>query len=62
MLRKILVSCGIAAPVLYVVTAIIGAALRPDDYSHIVNAISELLSNGAPNKAILDILCPVARL
>lgn len=56
MLRKILVSCGIAAPVLYVVTAIIGAALRPDDYSHIVNAISELLSNGAPNKAILDIV------
>jgi hypothetical protein len=28
MLRKVLVSCGIAAPVLYVVTAIIGAACR----------------------------------
>jgi len=53
--RKILVSCGIAASVLYVITAIVGAALRPD-YSHIVNAISELLSNGAPNKAILDIV------
>ena len=56
MLRKILVSCGIAAPILYIVTAIIGAALRPDDYSHIVNAISELLSNGAPNKAVLDVV------
>jgi len=55
MLRKILISCGIAAPILYVVTAIVGAALRPD-YSHIVNAISELLSNGAPNKAILDVV------
>ena len=55
MLRKVLVSCGITAPVLYVITAIIGAALRPD-YSHIVNAISELLSNGAPNKAILDVV------
>ncbi len=55
MFRKILVSCGIAAPILYVLTAVIGAALR-NDYSHIVNAISELLSNGAPNKAVLDIV------
>jgi hypothetical protein len=56
MLRKLLIYCGLAAPVLYVFTAIIGAALRPDDYSHIVNAVSELLSNGAPNKAILDVV------
>ena len=56
MFRKFLVSCGIVAPVLYIATAIIGAALRPDDYSHIVNAISELLSNGAPNKAVLDVI------
>lgn len=55
MLRKSLIYCGIVAPVLYIVTAIVGAALRPD-YSHIVNAISELLSNGAPNKAVLDII------
>lgn len=55
MLRKILICCGIAAPVLYVITAIVGAALR-NDYSHIVNAISELISNGAPNKAILDVV------
>jgi len=55
MLRKVLIYCGIVAPVLYVITAIVGAAVR-DDYSHIVNAISELISNGAPNKAILDIV------
>ena len=55
MFRKLLLYCGFAAPVLYAVTAIVGAALRPD-YSHIVNAISELLSNGAPNKTILDVV------
>ena len=43
-------------PFYYIITAIVGAALRPNDYSHIVNAISELLSNGAPNKAILDVV------
>lgn len=55
MLRKILICCGITAPILYGMTAIIGAALRTD-YSHIVNAISELISNGAPNKAVLDVV------
>lgn len=55
MLRKILIYCGITAPILYGMTAIIGAALRTD-YSHIVNAISELISNGAPNKAVLDVV------
>ena len=55
MFRRTLLLCGIAAPVIYVITVIVGAALR-HDYSHIVNAVSELLSNGAPNKAILDII------
>ncbi len=55
MFRKFLVYCGLAAPVLYVITVIVGAAMR-NDYSHIVNAISELLSTGAPNKAVLDIV------
>jgi hypothetical protein len=55
MFRKSLVYCGIAAPILYVITVIVGAALRTD-YSHIVNAVSELLSNGAPNKAVLDVI------
>jgi hypothetical membrane protein len=55
MFRKVFIYCGIVAPVLYVITTIVGAALR-NDYSHIVNAISELISNGAPNKAILDVV------
>lgn len=55
MLRKTLLYCGVVAPILYVITAIVGAALR-NDYSHIVNAISELISNGAPNKAVLDVV------
>jgi len=55
MFRKALLYCGIAAPILYVITVIVGAAVR-SDYSHIINAISELLSNGAPNKAILDVV------
>jgi hypothetical membrane protein len=55
MLRKVLLYCGIAAPILYGLTVIVGAALR-NDYSHMVNAISELLSTGAPNKAVLDVI------
>jgi hypothetical protein len=55
MFRKVLLYCGIAAPILYVITVITGAAIR-NDYSHIVNAISELISNGAPNKAVLDVI------
>lgn len=55
MSRKTLIYCGVVAPVLYIITAIVGAALR-SDYSHTVNAISELISNGAPNKAILDVV------
>jgi len=55
MFRKFLIYCGLAAPILYVSTVIVGASLRTD-YSHIVNAISELLSTGAPNKAVLDVI------
>jgi len=55
MIRKILLYCGIAAPILYGITVIVGAAMR-NDYSHIINAISELISYGAPNKAILDVI------
>ncbi len=55
MLRKTFLYCGLVAPILYVITAIVGATLR-NDYSHIANAISELISNGAPNKAVLATL------
>ena len=55
MYRKLLLYCGIAAPILYGITVIVGAAVRRD-YSHIANAISELISSGAPNKANLDVI------
>jgi hypothetical membrane protein len=45
--------CGMIAPVLFVVTAILGGALRPG-YSHIRDTMSELFSPGSPNKALLD--------
>ena len=55
MLRKVLIYCGFVAPVMYFVTVIVGASLR-NDYSHIINAVSELISNNAPNKGILDVV------
>ncbi len=54
-MKKFLLFCGLAAVALYISTAIVGAALYPG-YSHLVNAISELLSVGAPNKAVLDVI------
>ena len=45
--------CGMIAPLLFVVTAILGGALRPG-YSHIRDTVSELFSPGSPNKALLD--------
>ena len=55
MFRKLLLYCGIAAPIVYEITVIVAAAVRRD-YSHIANAISQLISTGAPNKAILDVI------
>jgi hypothetical protein len=45
--------CGMIAPVLFILTAILGGALRPG-YSHIANTVSELFSPGSPNKPLLD--------
>jgi hypothetical membrane protein len=53
-LSRPLVVAGIAAPFVYAVTVIVGATLRPE-YSHIANAVSELIERGAPNKAVLDV-------
>jgi hypothetical membrane protein len=44
---------GLAASVIYILTVVLGAAVRPE-YSHIGNAISELFVSGAPNKAAID--------
>jgi hypothetical protein len=55
MRNKILMLCGIFAPVAYVVVVIFGGILRPG-YSHLSDAVSELIATGAPNKSLLDLL------
>lgn len=49
----ICIGLGISAPVLFLLTTIIGGALRPG-YSHVSQAISELTQAGAADKAFLD--------
>jgi len=55
MKSRILSICGALAPILYVMTVALGGAIRPG-YSHIAQAVSELIETGAPNKALLDAL------
>src|SRR5215211_2736948 len=52
-MKKTFMLCGIAAAVVYVGTVILGGLLRPG-YSHISMAISELVSEGAPNRSLLS--------
>jgi Protein of unknown function (DUF998) len=54
-MKKLLMLCGIFAAVVYVGTVILGGLLRPG-YSHISMAISELVADGAPNRAMLSSL------
>ena len=51
--NKVLMLCGILAPVIYVITVILGGALRPE-YSHVSQAVSDLVAAEAPNKSLLD--------
>jgi len=44
---------GAAASVVYVLAVVLGGLLRPG-YSHVSQAVSELIEVGAPNKGILD--------
>ena len=53
--NKAFAICGIIAPILYLLTAIIGGALSPG-YSHISETVSTLLVAGAPNKPLLNTL------
>lgn len=53
-MSKKLMVFGIASPLLYVGVAVLGAALHPD-YSHLSNAVSELLLVGAPNRLLLSL-------
>jgi hypothetical membrane protein len=50
---RLLAVCGILAPLLYVFTVVLGGILTPH-YSHVSNAISELIKAGAPYKTLLD--------
>ena len=51
----LLVLAGIAAPLLYVFTVILGGAIRPG-YDHLAEAVSALTEARAPNKVWLDAL------
>ncbi|NPV80544.1 MAG: DUF998 domain-containing protein [Firmicutes bacterium] len=55
MKQKAFALCGIFAVALYVAAVIIGGIVTPG-YSHIANAVSELIASGAPAKAVLDSL------
>ena len=53
MKNKVLMLCGILAPVVYILTVILGGVIRPG-YSHISQAVSDLIATEAPNKSLLD--------
>ncbi|HEU4513764.1 MAG TPA: DUF998 domain-containing protein [Nocardioidaceae bacterium] len=56
--RRMLLSCGVAAPLLYMVGHDLLAALLYEGYSPFSQAISELSSFGAPTRpAVLALLC-----
>ncbi|HEX9388416.1 MAG TPA: DUF998 domain-containing protein [Anaerolineales bacterium] len=54
-MKKLLMLCGVSAAVIYIGTVLLGGLLRPG-YSHISMAISELVADGAPNRALLSSL------
>ena len=54
-MKKILMLCGSFAAILYIGTVILGGLLRPG-YSHLFEAISELVADGAPNRSFLSSL------
>lgn len=53
-LEQVLLAAGIAAVLVYVLTVVTGAAIRPG-YSHYGNAISELVGAGAPSRGPLNV-------
>lgn len=54
-MKKLLMLCGTIAAVIYAGTVILGALIRPG-YSHLADAISELVANGVPNRFLLSSL------
>ena len=55
MKTKTFLLAGIWAVVVYAATVVVGGALHPG-YSHLAQAVSDLIAAGAPNKAWLDLL------
>jgi len=55
MSRKIFFVCGMLIPITYIFLYILGGVLRPG-YNHISNSVSELLSQGAPNRLLLSLI------
>ena len=55
MMKKILMMCGLGAALIYTGTVILGGMIRPE-YSHLKEAISELVADGAPNRLLLSSL------
>jgi len=56
---RTLILYGILSPILYILATIIGGLLIPE-YSHIKNAVSELIQSGAPNKLLLVTLMVIS--
>ena len=50
---KILALCGILAPIIYVLSLVIGNILDPS-YSQVGKTVSELIQQGAPNRDLLN--------
>jgi hypothetical membrane protein len=61
MRNRLLALCGILAPLVYIGTVILGGFLRPE-YSHISQAVSDLIATRAPNKSLLDPLFAIYNL
>lgn len=51
---SLLAWAGVAAPLVFVATVVAGGAITPG-YSHVADAISELVQAGAPRKGSLDL-------
>jgi len=54
MLRKLLLSCGVVASILYVATDVAAAILHPAYHSFRARAVSELMASGAPTERLVD--------
>jgi len=54
-MKKLLLLSGMSAAMVYVGSVILGGVIRPG-YSHMSEAISELVADGAPNRFLLSSL------